>query len=104
MRRALFVPESGDVPDPWVVEPILGQVDREFREFEHMRRVVHAPGTAIAVEATSRGVMLVRSLGPARGAVGELCAHDVWNLGPGLPVTVPHVEGKDARWRCNAII
>ncbi|KAJ3351916.1 hypothetical protein GGF32_004040 [Allomyces javanicus] len=85
MRRALFVPESGNMPDPWVVDPILGKMEQESREIEYVRRIVHAPGTVIAVEATSRGVMLVRSLGPTRGAVIEVCAYDGRNLGPGLP-------------------
>ncbi|KNE61680.1 hypothetical protein AMAG_18670 [Allomyces macrogynus ATCC 38327] len=68
---------------------------RASREIEFVRRVVHAPGTVIAVKSTSRGVILVRSLGPARGAVIEVCAYGRRSLGPGLPVAVPHVEEDD---------
>ncbi|KNE61679.1 hypothetical protein AMAG_18669 [Allomyces macrogynus ATCC 38327] len=93
LRRALFVRERGKLPDSWVIEPMLDAMRNASRgTIESVRRVVNAPGTVVAVEVTSRGIVLVRSLGPAAGAVVEVCTFDGRNLGPGLAVAMPCVE------------
>ncbi|KAJ3367390.1 hypothetical protein GGF31_007555 [Allomyces arbusculus] len=93
LRRALFVRERGEVSGAWVIEPMLDAMRAARRgTIESVRRVVYAPGSVMGVEVTSRGIMLVRSLGPASGAVVEVCAFDGRNREPGLAVVMPQAE------------
>ncbi|KAJ3365085.1 hypothetical protein GGF32_000265 [Allomyces javanicus] len=101
-RRVLMLPKYPDVAqnealnDEWVLDP-LRRAWRPEPWTGAARRRVHAPGTVLHVAPTAHGLVVVRSLGPMRGSIVELCTysksrapHDVVKpprIGP-VPVSI----------------
>ncbi|KNE70332.1 hypothetical protein AMAG_14472 [Allomyces macrogynus ATCC 38327] len=101
-RRVLMLPKHPDVAhhealsDAWVLDP-LRRAWRPEPWTGASRRRVHAPGTVLHIAPTAHGLVVVRSLGPMRGSIVELCTysksrapHDVVKpprIGP-VPVSI----------------
>ncbi|KAJ3367396.1 hypothetical protein GGF31_007561 [Allomyces arbusculus] len=89
-RRALFLPmwrvdtdADGPLNDAWVLGPLAHAYRPSWRLSP--RRNVYAPGTVLHVAPTANGLAMVRSLGPMRGSVVELCTY---SKAPAPPATV----------------
>ncbi|KNE70715.1 hypothetical protein AMAG_15469 [Allomyces macrogynus ATCC 38327] len=89
-RRALFLPmwrvdTDADSPlnDAWVLDPLASAYQPNWRLSP--KRYVYAPGTVLHVAPTANGLAMVRSLGPMRGSVVELCTY---SKSPAPPATV----------------
>ncbi|KNE61670.1 hypothetical protein AMAG_06477 [Allomyces macrogynus ATCC 38327] len=93
-RRALFVPSwqsetdaDGPFADTWVLDPLHAA----FTIWRQVPvRYAHAPGTVLHVAPTASGLALVRSLGPMRGSVVELCTYSKTRA-PTVAVKVPKI-------------
>ncbi|KAJ3369527.1 hypothetical protein GGF31_005237 [Allomyces arbusculus] len=79
-RRVLMLPKHPDVAqhealnDEWILDP-LRRAWRPEPWSGATRRRVHAPGTVLHVAPTAHGLVIVRSLGPMRGSIVELCTY-----------------------------
>ncbi|KNE70714.1 hypothetical protein AMAG_15468 [Allomyces macrogynus ATCC 38327] len=64
--------KDGPLTDQWVIDSLRNG----FKQFWNgARRRVYVPGTVFHVEPTAKGLAVVRSLGPMRGSVVELCTY-----------------------------
>ncbi|KNE70704.1 hypothetical protein AMAG_15459 [Allomyces macrogynus ATCC 38327] len=73
--------KDGPLTDDWVLDPLRSAWKSTWRG--PTRRRVYAPGTVIHAEPTASGLAVVRSLGPMRGSVVELCTYSKTRA-PGL--------------------
>ncbi|KAJ3364119.1 hypothetical protein GGF32_002499 [Allomyces javanicus] len=81
-RAALLLPmrrvnDADALTDPAVLRPIRAamRIPKDKGAGEGMVRRVYAPGTVLAAAAGREGIVLVRSLGPLRGSVVEVCRY-----------------------------
>ncbi|KAJ3364125.1 hypothetical protein GGF32_002505 [Allomyces javanicus] len=80
--------KDGPLTDNWVLDPLRGAWKSIWGSQCHRR--VYAPGTVIHVAPTASGLAVVRSLGPMRGSVVELCTYSK-TRSPGIVVTPPKI-------------
>ncbi|KAJ3351908.1 hypothetical protein GGF32_004032, partial [Allomyces javanicus] len=79
-RNAFLLPvwqsdidEDGSLTDEWVFDPLRNALNTKWDSSDEIRRRIYLPGTVIHLEPTANGLAIVRSLGPMRGSVIELC-------------------------------
>ncbi|KNE61669.1 hypothetical protein AMAG_06476 [Allomyces macrogynus ATCC 38327] len=65
--------KDGPLTDEWVLDPVRIAWKHDWSG--PTRRRVHVPGTVLHVEPTAKGLAVIRSLGPMRGSVIELCTY-----------------------------
>ncbi|KAJ3367384.1 hypothetical protein GGF31_007549 [Allomyces arbusculus] len=114
--------KDGPLTDEWVLDPV--RIAWKHNWSGATRRRVCAPGTVLHVEPTAKGLAVVRSLGPMRGSVVELCTYSnqrkpsavvtppkIAPISPPPPslsspplddTRVPEVDRNQARWQAKA--
>ncbi|KAJ3351910.1 hypothetical protein GGF32_004034 [Allomyces javanicus] len=95
-RKRLLPPPSdadpaGPLNDAWILDPLrYASLPPGPVRLGRPTRHVHVPGTVLHVAPTANGLAIVRSLGPMRGAVVELCTYSKTRAPPAL-VTPPQI-------------
>ncbi|KAJ3367398.1 hypothetical protein GGF31_007563 [Allomyces arbusculus] len=124
-RKALLLPmwesdldKDGPLTDEWVLDPLRNALNTNWNWSDEVRRRIYLPGTVIHLEPTGNGLAIVRSLGPMRGSVVELCTYSRARaplvtvappkVGP-VPAPAPppaagvsRVDRNRARWQAKA--